>query len=74
MEGVRWQLLKRLRLLDRVQIYGGDLPKDDPKLEDVEDKAQQRANWDEKWYCWPIPQSEIDFMGIQNFPQNAGWL
>ena len=74
MEGVRWQLLKRLRLLDRVQIYGGDLPKDDPKLEDVEDKAQQRANWDEKWYCWPIPQSEIDFMGIRNFPQNAGWL
>ena len=26
MEGVRWQLLKRLRMLDRVAIYGGDLP------------------------------------------------
>ena len=74
MEGVRWPLLKRLRMLDRVKIYGGDLPKDDPALVDVEDKAQQRANWDEKWYKWPIPQSEIDFMGAQNFPQNEGWL
>ena len=74
MEGVRWQLLKRLRMLDRVQIYGGDLPKDDPNLKDVEDKAQQRTNWEEKWYCWPIPQNEIDFMGVKNFPQNAGWL
>lgn len=74
LEGVRWPLLKRLRLLDRVAIYGGDLPKDDPKLLEIEDKVQQRANWDEKWYVWPIPQSEIDFMGVQNFPQNAGWL
>ena len=74
LEGVRWQLLKRLLLLDRVAIYGGDLPKDDPKLVDVEDKAQMRTNWHEKWYKWPIPQSEIDFMGIQNFPQNEGWL
>lgn len=74
MEGVRWQLLKRLGLLERVAIYGGDLPVDDPKLRDVSDKAQMRTYWHEKWYCWPIPQSEIDFMGVENFPQNEGWL
>lgn len=74
LEGVRWSLLKRLRMLDRVKVYGGDLPKDDPLLGDVENLAQQRFNWDEKWYVWPIPQSEIDFMGVKNFPQNDGWL
>lgn len=74
LEGVRWQLLKRLGMLERVAQYGGDLPSDDPALEEIENLAQMRTNWDRKWYVWPIPQSEIDFMGVENFPQNEGWL
>lgn len=73
-EGVRWQLLKRLGMLERVKIYGGDTPEDDPLLVDQTSLAQQRANFEPKHYRWPIPQSEIDFMGVENFPQNEGWL
>lgn len=73
-EGVRWPLLKRLRLLERTKIYGGDTPADDPLLKDQTSLAQMRDNFQPKHYCWPIPQSEIDFMGAENFPQNEGWL
>lgn len=73
-EGVRWPLLKRLGMLERVKLHGGDTPAEDPQLKERTDLAQQRANFDIKHYIWPIPQSEIDFMGVNNFPQNEGWL
>ena len=74
MEGVRWPLLKRLGMLERVKLHGGDTPAEDPQLKERTDLAQQRANFSTKHYVWPIPQSEIDFMGAENFPQNEGWL
>ena len=73
-EGVRWSLLKRLRMLERVQIHGGDTAAEDPELTGDDNYARQRANYEPKHYTWPIPQSEIDFMGVENFPQNEGWL
>lgn len=73
-EGVRWSLLKRLRLLERVQEHGGDTPAEDPLLKEQASLAQQRNNFEPKHYIWPIPQSEVDFMGVANFPQNEGWL
>lgn len=74
-EGVRWSLLKRLRMLERVRLHGGDTVADDAKLTgNATNYAQQRTNFEPKHYVWPIPQSEIDFMGVENFPQNEGWL
>ena len=73
-EGVRWPLLKRLGMLERVTVHGGDTPADDPMLGDQTSLAQQRANFEPKHYRWAIPQAEIDFMGVENFPQNEGWL
>ena len=73
-EGVRWPLLKRLGMLERVTVHGGDTPADDPMLGDQTSLAQQRANFEPKHYRWAIPQAEIDFMGAENFPQNEGWL
>lgn len=73
-EGVRWSLLKRLGMLERVVLHGGDTPEEDPMLKDQTSLAQQRANFEPKHYRWPIPQSELDFMGVENFPQNEGWL
>ena len=73
-EGVRWPLLKRLGMLERVTVHGGDTPADDPMLGDQTSLAQQRANFEPKHYRWPIPQAEIDFMGVENFPQNDVWL
>lgn len=73
-EGVRWPLLKRLRMLERVTLHGGDTPEEDPRLVEDRSLTQQRTNFQPKHYVWPIPQSEIDFMGAANFPQNEGWL
>lgn len=71
-EGVRWPLLKRLGLLEeRVKLHAGDTMKENPKLNT--DYNHARKNFESKHWCWPIPQNEIDQMGIQDFPQNKGW-
>lgn len=71
-EGVRWPLLKRLGLLEeRTKLHGGDLVTEDPKLNT--DYDQPRKNFKYYHWYWPIPQSEIDMMGEENFPQNDGY-
>lgn len=72
-EGVRWPLLKRLGILgDRVRRNGGDLKAEDPYLDT--DYAHCRENFViGKHEVWPIPQSQIDLMGENVFPQNEAW-
>lgn len=72
MEGVRWPLLKRLGLLEeRTKLHAGDTKKEDPKLN--KDYIEARENFKYYHWYWPIPQSEIDQMGKENFPQNEGY-
>lgn len=71
-EGVRWPLLKRLGLLEeRVKLHAGDKKVDDPLLN--KDYIEARNNFKYFHWYWPIPQSEIDQMGKENFPQNEGY-
>ena len=72
-EGVRWPLLKRLGLLaERVKLHGGDTKADDPCLDKAYD--QPRKNFVAgKHDVWPIPQSFIDLVGADNFPQHESW-
>ncbi|MCD8260124.1 MAG: RagB/SusD family nutrient uptake outer membrane protein [Bacteroides sp.] len=71
-EGVRWPLLKRLGLLEeRVKLHAGDKVADDPRLN--KDYIEARENFQSYHWYWPIPQSEIDQMGKENFPQNEGY-
>ncbi|MDR3218904.1 MAG: RagB/SusD family nutrient uptake outer membrane protein [Dysgonamonadaceae bacterium] len=71
-EGHRWALLKRLGILEeRVKKYEGDTTAEDPKL--TADVALARKNFKYYHWYWPIPQSEVDQMGKENFPQNEGY-
>ena len=71
-EGVRWPLLKRLGVLEeRVKLHAGDKVADDPRLN--KDYIEARGNFKSFHWYWPIPQSEIDQMGKENFPQNDGY-
>lgn len=71
-EGIRWALLKRLGLLEeRVKLYAGNTKKEDPLLN--KDFIEPRNNFKYYHWYWPIPQSQIDQMGEENFPQNDGY-
>ena len=71
LEGVRWQLLKRHGLLaEYVKKYAGESVAENPYL--TADLIDPRVNWDDKWYCWPIPQSFLDVVG-ESYGQNRGW-
>ena len=71
-EGIRWPLLKRLGLLEeRVKLHAGDTKEEDPRLN--KDYIEARQNFKYFHWYWPIPQSEIDQMGKENFPQNDGY-
>ena len=72
-EGVRWSLLKRLGILgERVRQHGGDLMLEDPYLD--KDYAECRQNFViGKHETWPIPQTQIDLMGTNVFPQSDPW-
>lgn len=72
-EGTRWHLLNRLGILaDRVKLHYGDSTAEDPWLAANQIDARN-AFVSPKHNFWPIPQSEIDNMGKDNFPQNEGW-
>lgn len=72
-EGVRWPLLKRLGLLaERVKLHAGNTKAEDPYLDKAYD--QPRKNFvSGKHDVWPIPQSFIDLVGADNFPQHESW-
>lgn len=71
-EGVRWPLLKRLGLLEeRVKLHAGDTKLEDTRLD--KNFIEARNNFKFYHWYWPIPQSEIDQMGKENFPQNDGY-
>ena len=72
-EGVRWPLLKRLGLLgERVRLHAGDTKAEDPCLDKAYDQA--RKNFvPGKHDVWPIPQTFIDLVGADNFPQHESW-
>lgn len=62
-ENDRWLILKRTgKLLERVKLYTGEGT-----------YIQGRTNIQPHHVRWPIPQSEIDNMGKENFPQNDGY-
>lgn len=64
-EGQRWFTLKRMgKLVERVRLHAGDT--------DVS-SVQARTNIQDYHVRWPIPQTEIDMMGKESFPQNPGY-
>lgn len=72
-EGVRWPLLKRLGILgERVRLHGGDLKSEDPYLD--KNYAECRQNFEiGKHETWPIPQTQVDLMKPDVFPQSDPW-
>ncbi|MDR1666636.1 MAG: RagB/SusD family nutrient uptake outer membrane protein [Bacteroidales bacterium] len=69
-EGDRWFMLKRLGLLyERARLYGGETKAENR----TGDFTQPRQNMKPFHVRWPIPQSAIDQMGSENFPQNTGY-
>lgn len=71
MEGIRWGLLKRLGLLERVKLHGGESKSDFPYMS-ADNYLKVRTNFLPKHYTWPIPQAEVDQMGV-GFPQSPLW-
>ncbi len=62
-ENDRWLILKRMgKLVERVKLHTGEGT-----------YIQGRTNIQSYHVRWPIPQSEIDNMGKENFPQNEGY-
>lgn len=72
-EGDRWFFLKRNGILyDNVKKYGGEYLKNSAGLV-LSNEIRIRDNIQPYHVRWPIPQSQIDIMGKENFPQNEGY-
>lgn len=73
MEGDRWDFLKREGiLLKNVRQWGGDYLVNDKGVILANDTLI-RINIQERNVRWPIPQTQIELMGADNFPQNPGY-
>lgn len=73
MEGDRWFFLKRNGLLvDRVRQFGGEYLQNSSGTVLMNDIAI-RSNIQPHHVRLPIPQTQIDIMGKENFPQNEGY-
>lgn len=71
-EGTRWYLLKRVgQLKERVRAHYGETSAENPLMSGTFDHS--RRNFEDKHLCWPIPLSQVDMMGRENFPQTEGW-
>ncbi len=71
-EGDRWFFLKRNGLLvERVKKYGGEYYKKGTVVMIADTLI--RTNIQPYHVRWPIPQAQIDIMGVTNFPQNQGY-
>ncbi|MPN12227.1 hypothetical protein SDC9_159539 [bioreactor metagenome] len=73
MEGDRWFFLKRNGLLiERVRQFGGEFLKNASNVVLMNDTAI-RVNIQPHHVRLPIPQTQIEIMGVENFPQNEGY-
>lgn len=71
-EGRRFALLRRYgTLVEQVKAHAGDSKAEDPNLD--KDYTDARKNVRDYHVRWPIPESEINMMGKENFPQNPDW-
>lgn len=71
-EGTRWYLLKRTgKLKEKVMAHYGETSAENPLLSGTFDHS--RRSFEDKHYYWPIPLSQIEMMGRENFPQTEGW-
>lgn len=72
-EGDRWFFLKRNGILyEKVKAHGGEYVKNSSNVVLIDD-TRIRGNIQPYHVRWPIPQSQIDIMGKENFPQNEGY-
>ena len=73
MEGDRWNMLKREgELINQVRRYGGEYLVD-AKGRTLMSDTLSRINIQPYHVRWPIPQTQIELMGPENFPQNEGY-
>lgn len=73
MEGDRWNMLKREgKLLTQVRKHGGEYQVD-TKGRVLMCDTLSRINIQPHHVRWPIPQTQIELMGPDNFPQNEGY-
>ena len=73
MEGDRWFFLKRNGILiDRIRKYGGEYIVNSSNVVLMNDTLI-RDNVRPHHVRLPIPQTQIDIMGKENFPQNEGY-
>lgn len=73
MEEDRWNFLKREGILiQNVRRWGGEYLVNDKGVI-LSNDTLSRINIQEHHMRWPIPQAQIELMGIENFPQNEGY-
>ncbi|MBO9151343.1 RagB/SusD family nutrient uptake outer membrane protein [Chitinophaga sp. GCM10012297] len=69
LEGHRWFFLKRIgKLLSQVRLHAGE---ENPYT--AENYLLPRTNIKDHNVRWPIPNSELNVMGKEHFPQNPGY-